>query len=403
MLNGVQAQSKDFRLKFFTQGHTCNILVTGLNLSKLATMNDLNRPDSADPSFDPTAPLKTLQDSETHQNQAEALSSQAHNAPEKIVKKSASTDPTSAPGWERATLEKLAFASLHEQKATRRWKTLVRLLWLAFFIILVWMALHRGTPVTGVTVPHTAVVEIKGEIASGADASAEFVNAALRAAFEDEGSKAIVLLINSPGGSPVQAGMMNDEIRRLKAKHKKPVYAVVEETCASAAYYIAVAADKIYVDKASIVGSIGVLMDGFGFTGLMEKLGVERRLLTAGENKGFLDPFSPQSEKQHTFAQGMLNQIHQQFIKVVKDGRGNRLKETPEMFSGLFWSGQQAVELGLADQLGNLDYVAREVVKTEEIIDYTRRENVAERLAKKFGASMGEGAMKAVKSIPAIH
>ena len=320
-----------------------------------------------------------------------------------IARTAAERSATATPGWERATLEKLAFASLNEQKATRRWKTFVRLAWLAFFIAVVWLALHRGTPTSDATVPHTAVVEIKGEIADGADASAEFVNAALKAAFEDEGAKAVVLLINSPGGSPVQAGMMNDEILRLKAKHKKPVYAVVGETCASAAYYIAVSADKIYVDKASIVGSIGVLMDGFGFTGLMDKLGVERRLLTAGENKGFLDPFSAQSDKQRAFAQTMLNQIHQQFITVVKNGRGQRLKETPDMFSGLFWSGQQAVELGLADQLGNLDYVAREVVKTEEIIDYTRRDNVAERLAKKFGASMGEGAIKAFKAIPALR
>ena len=312
-------------------------------------------------------------------------------------------DAAGVPGWERVTLEKLAFASLNEQKATRRWKTFVRLSWLIFFVVLVWIALHRGSPVSDATVPHTAVVEIKGEIAAGADASAEFVNAALRAAFEDEGAKAVVLLINSPGGSPVQAGMMNDEILRLKAKHKKPVYAVVEETCASAAYYIAVSADQIFVDKASIVGSIGVLMDGFGFTGLMDKLGVERRLLTAGENKGFMDPFSAQSDKQRAFAQTMLNQIHQQFISVVKAGRGKRLKETPEMFSGLFWTGQQAIELGLADQLGTLDYVAREIVKTDEIIDYTRRDNVAERLAKKFGASMGEGAMKAFKAIPLIR
>ena len=312
-------------------------------------------------------------------------------------------DTTETPGWERNTLEKLAFAALNEQKATRRWKTFVRLSWLLFFVVLLWLVLHRGTPATSANVAHTAVVEIKGEIADGADASAEFINAALKAAFEDDAAKAVVLLINSPGGSPVQAGMMNDEILRLKAKHKKPVYAVVGETCASAAYYIAVAADRIFVDKASIVGSIGVLMDGFGFTGLMEKLGVERRLLTAGENKGFLDPFSAQTEKQRAFAQTMLNQIHQQFISVVKAGRGTRLKETPEMFSGLFWTGQQAIDLGLADQLGGLDYVAREIVKTEEIIDYTRRENVAERLAKKFGAAMGEGAMKAVKALPAIR
>ena len=360
-------------------------------------MNDSNRPGNTDPTFDPSA------DPLAQPKQAEALASGAQGAPEIIAKKSAAKDSVGIPGWERATLEKLAFASLNEQKATRRWRTFVRLSWLAFFVALVWLALHRGTPVNAASGPHTAVVEIKGEIATGADASAEFVNAALRAAFEDEGSKAVVLLINSPGGSPVQAGMMNDEILRLKAKHKKPVYAVVEETCASAAYYIAVSADKIYVDKASVVGSIGVLMDGFGFTGLMEKLGVERRLMTAGENKGFLDPFSPQSDKQRAFAQSMLDQIHQQFIGVVKAGRGKRLKEAPEMFSGLFWSGQQAVELGLADQLGNLDYVAREVVKAEEIIDYTRRENVAERLAKKFGASMGEGAMRAFKAIPAIR
>lgn len=360
-------------------------------------MNDSNRPGNTDPSFDPS------KEPGYQSNQPEALSSSAHDAPELIVKKSSEANPSSVPGWERATLEKLAFASLNEQTATRRWKTFVRLAWLTFFVALLWLVLHRGTPATDASVPHTAVVEIKGEIAAGADASAEFVNAALRTAFEDEGSKAIVLLINSPGGSPVQAGMMNDEILRLKAKYKKPVYAVVEESCASAAYYIAVSADQIFVDKASIVGSIGVLMDGFGFSGLMDKLGVERRLLTAGENKGFLDPFSPQSDKQRAFAQAMLDQIHQQFIAVVKSGRGKRLKETPEMFTGLFWNGQKAVELGLADHLGNLDYVAREVVKVEEIIDYTRRDNVAERLAKKFGAAMGEGVMKAFQAIPALR
>ncbi|MDB5743221.1 MAG: peptidase [Polaromonas sp.] len=360
-------------------------------------MNESNRPGNTDPFSDPSKA------SEVQSDQPEALYPRANAAPELSARNSAGIDPSSVPGWERATLEKLAFASLNEQKATRRWKTFVRLSWLLFLVVLVWLALHRGNSVTDASVAHTAVVEIKGEIAAGADASAEFVNAALRTAFEDAGSKAIVLLINSPGGSPVQAGMMNDEILRLKAKHKKPVYAVVEESCASAAYYIAVSADQIFVDKASIVGSIGVLMDGFGFTGLMDKLGVERRLQTAGENKGFLDPFSPQSDKQRAFAQGMLNQIHQQFIAVVKAGRGARLKETPEMFSGLFWSGQQAVELGLADHLGNLEYVAREVVKVEEVIDYTRRDNVAERLAKKFGAAMGEGAIQAFKALPALR
>jgi protease IV len=321
------------------------------------------------------------------------------------IKSGATSDSVGTPGWERSVLEKLAFAALNEQKATRRWKTFVRLAWLAFFILLawfVWSPSRTGPGTSDMSMSHTAVVEIKGEIMSGGDASAEHIVSALKAAFEDESAKGIVLLINSPGGSPVQAGMINDEILRLKAIHKKPVYAVVEETCASAAYYIAVAADAIYVDKASIVGSIGVLMDSFGFTGLMEKLGVERRLMTAGENKGFLDPFSPQTEPQKAHAQAMLNQIHKQFIDTVKAGRGKKLKETPDMFSGLFWSGQQAIELGLADNLGTLDSVARDVIKAEDLVDYTRRENVAERLAKRFGAAMGEGAFKAARAFPQL-
>jgi len=313
------------------------------------------------------------------------------------------SQPVDGRGWERATLEKLAFASLHEQRLARLWRNFFRFAWLAIFVLCVWLGISHNGPTKDGSTPHTAMVEIKGEIASGAEANADDIVAALRAAFEDEGARAVVLLINSPGGSPVQAGMINDEILRLKLKHKKPVYAVVEESCASAAYYIAVAADKIFVDKASIVGSIGVLMDGFGFTGLMDKLGVERRLMTAGENKGFLDPFSPQTEKQRAFAQTMLDQIHRQFIDVVKAGRGNRLKETPETFSGLFWSGQQAIQLGLADQLGSLDFVAREVVKAEEIIDYTRRENVAERLAKRFGAAIGEGTVRALRSAATVR
>ncbi len=306
--------------------------------------------------------------------------------------------------WERDTLERLAFATLAEQRASRRWRIFFRFAWLALIIVLLWTGTHKGgMGGNSPSQPHTAVVAIKGEIADGADASAEWVVTALRAAFEDEGSQAVVLQINSPGGSPVQAGIINDEIRRLKEKHKKPVYAVVEESCASAAYYIAVAADEIYVDKASIVGSIGVLMDGFGFTGLMDKLGVERRLMTAGVNKGFLDPFSPQTKPQRAHAQTLLDQIHQQFIQVVRDGRGKRLKETPELFSGLFWSGEQAVELGLADGLGNLDYVAREIVKAEDVIDYTRHENVAERLAKRFGAAIGEGAVRAMQTMPQVR
>ena len=323
----------------------------------------------------------------------------ARTATEKEAKKLAST----APGWEREVLEKLVLGTLSEQRASRRWRNFWRFGWLVLIALVGWAVLSRDITNAAKSGPHTAVVDIKGEIAAGAEASAEFVMAAMKSAFEDTGSQAVVLLINSPGGSPVQAGMINDEIVRLKAKYNKPVYAVVEETCASAAYYIAAAADEIYVDKASIVGSIGVLMDGFGFTGTMEKLGVERRLLTAGANKGFLDPFSPQSATQRGYAQSMLDQIHQQFIAAVKKGRGERLKATPETFSGLFWTGQQAIDMGLADQYGSLDYVAREVVKAEDVIDYTRRDNVAERLARRFGATFGEVVLRGMQSAPALR
>ena len=302
------------------------------------------------------------------------------------------------------TLERVARELLRQQRTERRWRIFFRLAWLGLALAVAWaLFAQRMHASPSGSRPHTALVEVRGEIAADSDASAEALVAALKTAFEDSGSEAIVLRINSPGGSPVQSGIVNDEIKRLKEKHKKKVYAVVEEMCASGAYYIAVAADEIYVDKASIVGSIGVLMDGFGFVGLMEKLGVERRLLTAGSNKGMLDPFSPQSEKQTAFAKAMIDQIHQQFISVVKAGRGERLKETPETFSGLFWNGEEAVRLGLADKLGNLDYVAREVIKAEEIIDYTPRDNVAERLAKRFGASIGAGAVKALRSLAPVR
>ena len=302
--------------------------------------------------------------------------------------------------WARQTLVDLAFANLQEQKSQRRWKVGIRLAWLLFFVVIFWQVSSISSPPSSTYFPHTALVTIVGEIGPDTEASAENVMSAMRTALEDPGSKALVLLINSPGGSPVQAGLINDEIVRLRALHNKPIYAVVEESCASAAYYIAAAADLIYVDKASIVGSIGVLMDGFGFTGLMDKLGVERRLMTAGENKGFLDPFSPQTGPQRQHAQAMLDQIHKQFIDVVKRGRGDRLKETPEMFSGLFWSGQQAVDLGLADSLGSIDGVAREIVKAPDVIDYTQRENVAERLVKRFGVALGEGSVRAISSGP---
>lgn len=233
----------------------------------------------------------------------------------------------------------LARDFLRERRAERRWRNLFRLFWLGLAALLVYSLWLQTRHVTPSAEPHTALIDVRGEIAADSDASAELLLAALKDAFKDDAAQAIVLRINSPGGSPVQAGIVYDEIKRLKKQYDKPVYAVVEEMCASGAYYIAAAADEIFVDKASVVGSIGVLMDGFGFTGLMDKVGVERRLMTAGENKGMLDPFSPVTPRQRAYAQAMLDQIHQQFIAVVREGRGKRLKETPETFSGLFWNG----------------------------------------------------------------
>lgn len=304
--------------------------------------------------------------------------------------------------WDQAA-EQLVRLYLQERRSERRWRMVSRLLWLLLLAGVLWVSVSDRLHPSAPTGPHTALVEVRGEIAADTEASAELLVSALKNAFEDEGAQAVVLRINSPGGSPVQAGIVYDEIKRLKALHHKKVYAVVEEMCASGAYYIAAAADDIYTDKASVVGSIGVLMDSFGFTGVMEKYGIERRLLTAGANKGIGDPFSPLSDKQRAYLQATLDQIHQQFIAVVKEGRGSRLKETPDTFSGLFWNGEEAIKLGLADHLGNLDYVAREVVHAEDIIDYTPKENVAERLAKRFGASIGAGAIQALHSIGRIH
>jgi protease-4 len=300
-------------------------------------------------------------------------------------------------------IEEFARSYLKERRSERRWRLALRLAWLALFGALVWSVASQQRHATASSAPHTALIEIRGEISPDGDAGADGLNAALRNAFEDPGAQAVVLRINSPGGSPVQAGLMADEIQRLKAQHGKKLYAVCEELCASAAYYIAAGADEIFVDKASVVGSIGVLMDGFGFTGTMDRLGVERRLLTAGANKGMLDPFSPQTEEHRAHAQALIDQVHRQFIAVVKQGRGKRLKESPETFSGLFWSGESAIEQGLADRYGSLDFVAREVVKAEDVIDYTPKENVAERLAKRFGAAIGAGAVRAMGGVAGIR
>ncbi len=311
------------------------------------------------------------------------------------------TDPT-PPAWERAVLEKIALKALDEQRRARHWSTLFRLLWLSFaFLVLAallgWIGRPDGDKVT--LGRHTALVELKGVIGVEAKASADKMIQGLNQAFKDKNTVGVVLRINSPGGSPVQSGYINDEIRRLRGKYPTiPVYAVVQDLCASGGYYVAVAADKIYVDKASLVGSIGVIMSGFGFTGTLEKLGVERRAYTSGDNKDFLDPFAPENPKHREHAQKMLGEIHEQFVKVVKAGRGQRLKESPEIFTGLVWTGEKSVELGLADELGSLEYVAREVIKAERVVDFTPDENYLEAFSKRFGSEAGAALARALSA-----
>ena len=303
------------------------------------------------------------------------------------------TSATSPATWERNVLEKLALEALAEQRIARRWRVALSLAWLVLLFLLLFATLGwvGGKRDVSSLDKHTALVELKGVIASDSKASADKIINSLQNAFKDKNTQGVVLRINSPGGSPVQSGYINDEIKRLRTKHKDiPLYVVVQDICASGGYYVAAAADKIFVDKASIVGSIGVLMDGFGFTGTMEKLGVERRLVTAGENKGFLDPFSPINAEQQKYAKQMVDEIHQQFIKVVRDGRGKRLKETPEMFSGLVWSGEKSVAIGLADGLGGLDYVARDIIKAEQVVDYTVEDSFSETVARRLGASAAD-------------
>jgi len=291
--------------------------------------------------------------------------------------------------WEKQLIEKLATAALKEQRRGRRWGIFFKLLGFAYLTIVILLVLDWRGPDSLGSGKHTALVDIVGVIDARGDSSADRVTEALQNAFKNKNTQGVILRINSPGGSPVQAGIIYDEIRRLRGIYPNiPMYAVVEDICASGGYYIAAAADKIYVDKASIVGSIGVIMDGWGFTGTMEKLGVERRALVSGENKAFLDPFSPVDEKQKRHAQSMLDDIHKQFIDVVRKGRGKRLKETPDIFSGLLWTGERSVELGLTDGLGSVDYVAREVIKAEDIFDFTKKQDITERFARRFGATM---------------
>jgi protease-4 len=298
------------------------------------------------------------------------------------------------PQWERTVLERVALKAIEEQRRSRQWNALFRLLWFAFaFLVLAamlgWVGPSDNDSRTTIG-KHTAVVDVEGVISEDQKASAEKLIKGLNRAFKDANTAGVVLRINSPGGSPVQSGQVNDEIRRLRAKYPSiPLHAVVDDLCASGGYYIAVAADKIYVDKASLVGSIGVIMGGFGLVGTIDKLGMERRAYASGENKDFLDPFLPENPQHKAHAQQMIGEIHQQFVKVVRQGRGNRLKETPEMFSGLIWTGEKSIELGLADAIGSTEYVAREVFKADKLVNFSVEENYFESLSKRLGTQFG--------------
>jgi len=305
--------------------------------------------------------------------------------------------PTS---WERTVLNRVLMASIKEQRSARRWKIFFRFFWTLLFVGYI-LAIFFARPGANVleTKDHIAVVEIKGVIAEGEMASAKRINEALGEAFKNPASQAVVLRINSPGGSPVQAEMIYDEIRRLREKYDdKPVYAAIEDAGASAAYYIAASADEIYVGRSSIVGSIGVLSDQFGFTGLMEKIGVERRLMTSGNNKGVLDPFSPMKPEDKAFFQAMLTQVHQTFINDVKRGRGDRLVIDDEIFSGLFWTGEESIKRGLADGLGTVDSIARDVVGVNRVVNYTKERSPLEVFAREFGAGVGDVAIETIRS-----
>jgi len=308
--------------------------------------------------------------------------------------------------WERELVTRLAMAAVREQRRARLWGIFFKLLAFAYITLVLLLAVDwKGGADVVRGKKHTAMVDLNGIIAPGTDASADKVTTALQAAFKDKNTQGVVLRINSPGGSPVQSQTIYDEMRRLRKKYPDiPLYAVVEDICASGGYFVAAGADRIYVSKSSIVGSIGVLMNGFGFTGLMDKLGIERRLITAGERKGMLDPFSPLDEKDRQYAKQLMEEIHRQFIGVVREGRGKRLKETPDMFSGLIWSGERSVELGLADGFGSLDSIAREVIKAEDIVDYTQKEGIAEKFARRFGASAASALAEfALRASPGIR
>ncbi|WP_333874069.1 signal peptide peptidase SppA [Methylobacter sp.] len=305
-------------------------------------------------------------------------------------------------GWEREVIEKLALSAITEQTRARRWSIFFKSLMFAYLVALLGMAMYPkfSQNIGGNNKDHTAVVDVVGMIAEGKDANADSIIESLRNAVKDKHTKGIILHANSPGGSPVQSSYVYEEIKKIKKEHPDlPIYAVVSDICASGCYFIVSASDKIFVNPSSLVGSIGVLMDGFGFVDVMQKLGVERRLFTAGAHKAMLDPFSPSKEDETHYIQSLLNQVHQQFIGAVKAGRGDRLKENPDMFSGLVWTGEEGVKLGIVDGVGNQDYVAKELIGAETLVDFTRQEQLFDKIAGKLGASFGQAIGSMVQGV----
>ncbi|MGZ8136159.1 MAG: S49 family peptidase [Methylococcaceae bacterium] len=323
------------------------------------------------------------------------------NQQENLLKKE--VNPESA--WEREIIEKLALAAITEQTRARRWGVFFKSLMFLYLFVVFGIAMYPKIKmdISNDSQDHTAVIDVVGPIAEDKEANAASMIESLRDAVKDKHTKGIILHANSPGGSPVQSSYVYEEIRKIKKEHPKlPVYTVVSDICASGCYYIASATDKIFVNQSSLIGSIGVLMDGFGFVDIMQKVGVERRLLTAGTHKAMLDPFSPPKEEETRYMQGLLDQVHQQFITAVKTGRGDRLKETPELFSGLVWTGEAGVKLGVADDFGNDDYVARELIGAEKQVDFTQQDQLLDRIAGKLGASFGQ-AIGSIINMPSLR
>ncbi len=306
------------------------------------------------------------------------------------------------PDWERSVIEKLATESIKEQRRSRRWGIFFKLLGFAYVATALVLAFGKGLLDFSFSEEqqHTAIVDVSGPIAIGEAASADRIIAGVKAAFEHENTAGVIMRINSPGGSPVQSGRVFDEVRRLRAEHPDtPLYAVIEDLCASGGYYIAAAADKIYADKASLVGSIGVRSGGFGFVNTMDKLGVERRLITSGNNKAFLDPFSPLKEDEVNHMEALLGDIHEQFKSVIREGRGDALSDDPRIFSGLVWTGEQAVENGLVDEIGSEMSVAREVFEAEDLVNFTPTDGLLTQITDSVGVRFANGILDRLSSL----